>query len=147
MKLKLIRKYLKENYTIGKLYVNDMYVCDTLEDKIRDLQDYNHDGDFNDEGEGKIYGQTAIPAGTYRVIVTDSPKLKRRLPILLNVPGFTGIRIHGGKNAKWSEGCLLVGENKSKGELSNFKYWETTVTNMIEGAIFNGETCYITIKQ
>jgi len=147
MNLKLIRKYLKEEYTIGKLYADDKFLCDTCEDKVRDLVDYNHDGDFTDEGEGKIYGRTAIPAGTYRVIVTDSPKLKRRLPILLNVPGFTGIRIHGGKNAGWSEGCILVGENKIKGGLINYKYWETTITNLIEGAIFNQEKVMLTIKQ
>ena len=147
MNIELRRKYLKEEYTIGKIYVDQKYICDTLEDRIRDLNDYNHDGDFYDEGEGKVYGLTAIPSGSYRVIVTDSPKLKRRLPLLLNVPGFTGIRIHGGKNASWSEGCILVGENRKRGELVNYKYWETTITNMIEGAIFNGEKIWLTIKQ
>lgn len=134
MELKIIRKYLKDDYTIGKLYVDGVYTCDTLEDKVRELHDFNNDGDFYDEGEGKIYGRTAIPHGTYRVVVTESPKLKRELPILLNVHGFTGIRIHGGKNANWSEGCILVGENKLKGELVNYKYWEKVITELIKEA-------------
>ena len=146
MNIKLVRKYFKEDYTIGKLYMDDKYICDTLEDKVRVLVDSNKDGDFDDSGEGKVYGLTAIPAGKYKIIVTDSLKLKRRLPLLLNVPGFSGIRIHGGKNANWSEGCILVGENKKKGELINYKSWEITVTNLIDRAILNGEEIYITIE-
>jgi len=108
MELILIRKFFKDTYTIGRLYNESAAICATLEDRVRNLSDYNKDGDFDDEGEGKVYGQTAIPCGRYEVIVNDSPKLKRRLPLLLDVPGFTGIRIHHGKNADWSSGCILV---------------------------------------
>jgi hypothetical protein len=147
MELTLIRKYFKEKYTLGKLYYEQEFLCDTMEDVVRDLHDINHDGDFDEEAEGKIYGKTAIPCGRYKVIVTDSFKLKRRLPILLKVPGFTGIRIHGGKNETWTKGCILVGENKEKGSLVNYPYWEATIRNMIDEKIRSGEKCYISIKE
>ena len=147
MELYVIRKFFKETYTIGRLYCENMFICSTLEDKIRDLKDLNHDGDFMDEGEGKIYGQTAIPCGRYKVIVTDSPKLKRRLPLLLDVPGFEGIRIHGGASARNTEGCLLVGENKTKGGLVNYAYWESFVRNMIDSEIEKGNEVFITVKE
>jgi len=144
MELFVIRKFFNETYTIGRFYNENQFICNTLEDRIRDLQDRNHDGDFTDQGEGKIYGQTAIPCGRYKVIVTMSPKLKRRLPLLLDVPGFEGIRIHAGKNAKWTEGCILVGDNKSKGSLENGAYWETFIINMLE---HSNEDNYITVKE
>jgi hypothetical protein len=147
LELEIFRKYKLSTYTIGRFTVDGGYKCDTIEDPIRDLNDYNHDNDFDDSGEGKIYGKTAIPCGRYRVLFTYSMKLKRSLPILQNVPGFTGIRIHGGKNADWSEGCPLVGENKIKGGLVNYKYWETVISNLIRDAINRGEQVWITIKQ
>ena len=146
MELTLIRKHFAEKYTIGKLYADGVYICDTIEDVIRELYDKNHDGDFDDSGEGKVYGKTAIPYGRYKVLVTQSMRLKRRLPILLQVPGFTGIRIHGGKNETWSEGCILVGMNEVKGQLVNWAYWEQYVVKLIDGATYRGEKCYITIK-
>jgi hypothetical protein len=146
MELILIRKHFAEKYTIGRLYNGPEKISDTLEDRVRNLVDITHDGDFDDEGEGKIYGKTAIPEGTYRVIVNLSRKLKRRLPILLEVPGFEGIRVHGGKNETWSEGCILVGSNEIKGQLVNYAYYETLVTNMIDEAIKRGEKVTLTIK-
>jgi len=143
MELLLIRKFFKPEYTIGRLYYDNTFCCNTLEDPIRDLQDRNHDGDFTDEGEGKIYGQTAIPCGRYKVIVTMSPKMKRRLPLLVDVPGFEGIRIHSGRNAKHTEGCILVGDNKTKGQLDNSPYWETFIVNLLDSSSDN----YITIKE
>jgi hypothetical protein len=147
MELEVLRKYFAETYTIGKLSTDGKYLCDTLEDKIRELHDINHDGDFDESGEGKVYGKTAIPCGRYRVLYTYSMKLKRSLPILLDVPGFSGIRIHGGKNDTWSEGCILVGENKIKGGLINYKYWETNIDNLVKDAINRKEEVWITIKQ
>ena len=147
MELFVIRKYFKEKYTIGRFYQEDKILCNTLEDKIRDLQDLNHDGDFTDPGEGKVYGETAIPCGRYKVVVTHSSKLKRRLPLLLNVPGFTGIRIHAGRNHKWTEGCILVGDNEKKGELVNGPYYETVIVNMIDEVSAKSEDTYITIKE
>jgi hypothetical protein len=146
MELYVSRKYFKDTYTIGKLFIEDKFLTNTLEDKVRKLDDKNKDGDFTDPGEGKVYGETAIPEGRYKVIVSDSPKLKRRLPLLLDVPGFTGIRIHAGKNAKWTEGCVLVGDNKNRGELENGPYYENYIIDAIDIASANNEETFITIK-
>lgn len=101
--LKLVRT-LKDTYTIGKLYFNGEYFCDTLEDKYRDLTK-----------EKKVFGQTCIPFGTYKVIINQSPKYKRLMPRLLDVPFFEGILIHSGNTIEHSSGCILVGkQNKDK---------------------------------
>lgn len=126
MELKLQRTALRDTYTIGHLYIGEEYFCDTLEDKVRD---YNKDGDLNDPNEQKVYAETAIPYGRYRITMkVQSPKFSRRasyawcggyLPRLLDVPHFDGILIHGGNSADECCGCLLVGENKVKGRLIN----------------------------
>lgn len=125
MKLLLKRIALRPTYTIGKLYINGDYCCDILEDAVRDL---NHNGRF-DNGECKIYGETAIPYGTYEVTLrVKSPKFSKKpaydwckgyLPRLLNVPSFDGILIHAGNTARDSYGCLLCGENKIVGQVIN----------------------------
>jgi hypothetical protein len=118
MRLELVRLYKKKEYTIGKLYIDGVYFCDTLEDPVRDLPI-----------EEKIGGHTAIPEGTYRIVLhTISPKYSQkkaydwcggRLPRLLNVPYFDGILIHSGNTNKDTAGCILVGENKEKGKVLN----------------------------
>jgi hypothetical protein len=95
MKLTLKRRYLKEDYTIGDLYLNGQFFCNTLEDTTRDL---HRDGSFS-KGEQKVYGKTSIPFGTYQVVLNKSPKFKRVLPRLVDVPHFTGILIHRGNTA------------------------------------------------
>lgn len=104
MKIKVVRIYKGETYTIGKMYLNGEYFCDTLEDAVRPV---------------KIPNETAIPAGTYKVEVTYSPKFKRDLPLLIDVPDYTGIRIHNGSNKDHTSGCILVGFNKTKGQLTD----------------------------
>lgn len=104
MKLLLERIAYKETYTIGKLYIDGVYECDTLEDKVRDK---------------KIKGITAIPAGTYKIDITYSNRFKKIMPLLLDVPGFEGIRIHSGNTSEDTSGCILVGQNKEKGKLIN----------------------------
>lgn len=154
LELEVIREYLKDTYTVGILYDTNglyypaRYICNTLEDKVRDLNDYNHDGDFNDEGEGKIYGQTAIPAGKYEIKIVWWEKHKDYFPMLQDVPGFTGILIHGGATANDSLGCILVGENKAIGRLVNGPYWSTVIRRLIKNHFDNdGGKCFITIKQ
>ena len=103
--MKLVRTKFKDTQTVGKLYLNGVYFCDTLEDKNRDL---NKNGIF-DGGEKKVYAQTCIPFGQYKVIINQSPRFKRLMPRLLNVPHFDGILIHNGVTEKNSAGCILVG--------------------------------------
>ena len=114
MKLKLIRTWYADTYTIGKLYIDGVYFCDTLEDKNRDV---DKNGIFNN-GEKKVYGKTCIPFGTYKVILSMSSRFKKILPLLLNVPQFDGIRIHSGNTDEDSSGCILVGINDIKGRIS-----------------------------
>lgn len=141
MKLRVERKYLKENYTIGNLYIDGKFFCNTLEDKVRDI---NKNGKF-DNGETKVYGQTAIPYGTYEVIVNMSPKFKRELPRLLNVPHFEGILIHRGNTDKDSSGCILLGENKIKGQLINSTKYEVELTKIIKAELSKRNKVYIEI--
>lgn len=102
MQINVRRTFKGPEYTIGKLYIDGHYLCDTLEDTVR-------------PAGTKIAGKTAIPAGTYRVKKTMSPRFKKILPEILNVPGFTGVRIHAGNLPKDTDGCLLLGLNKAKG--------------------------------
>ena len=103
--MKLVRTEFKDTQTVGKLYLNGVYFCDTLEDKNRDL---NKNGIF-DGSEKKVYSETCIPFGQYKVIINQSPRFKRLMPRLLNVPHFDGILIHNGVTEKNSAGCILVG--------------------------------------
>ena len=128
MELTLKRIALRSEYTIGKLYVDGEYVCDTIEDTVRDL---DKDGKFAN-GEVKIPGKTAIPYGRYEITMkVKSPKYSNftkyswakkydgYLPRLLNVPHFDGVLIHVGNSALDSEACVLVGENKVVGKVIN----------------------------
>ena len=147
MNLKLFRKWKKKTYTMGEFSIEGERFCESLEPPVRNLIDYNHDGDFDDPGEGKVYGETAIPCGRYQLIVTWSSKFGKRLPELLHVPGFKNIRIHAGTNAKHTEGCILVGENKEKGKLVNSPYYQTRIVQMIDEETDKGLTSWITIKE
>ena len=108
MKAELLLKREKrtKQSAIGSLFLNDKFFCFTLEDYDRDA---NRDGDLDDKGEEKVYGETAIPSGTYKVELSVSTRMKRLLPAILNVKGFDGIRMHAGNYAKDSLGCVLVG--------------------------------------
>lgn len=120
MKIVLKRVAMKDAYTIGKLFIDDKFFCHTIEDTVRD---YNRDGDLNDEGETKVYGETAIPFGTYKMVINYSPRFKRELPRLLDVPHFSGILIHPGNTADDSHGCILLGYNDQIGRVSNSRMW------------------------
>lgn len=93
--------------TIGKLYVNNKFICDTLEDVCRDK---NKDGDLDDAGETKVFGETAIPAGRYKLIINISPRFKKLLPRLIGIKDFDGVLIHAGNRPIDTHGCILVGE-------------------------------------
>ena len=106
----------RDGYTIGRMSLNEIYFCDTLEDTDRGL---NSTMSVDKILAKKIKAQTAIPTGKYDVILTFSPRFKRVLPLLLNVPGYQYIRVHNGNRPDSTEGCLLVGENKVKGQVIN----------------------------
>lgn len=141
------RKYFGEKYTIGRFYVVDKYICDTMEPVVRELHDLNHNGTFTDPGEGKIMGRTAIPCGRYKITMEMFLKHNRLTPMLHNVYGFTETFIHAGKDVTWTAGCILVGENKIKGQLVNYEYWETTISNMVSDAIKSGQEVWLTVKE
>jgi len=146
MELTLTRKYLRDEYTIGTLDINGVHFSETLEDKVRVLDDKNGDGDFSDEGEGKIYGKTAIPCGRYRVTIAFWKKHKKFIPLLHDVPGYSGILIHSGATAKDTLGCILTGENKIKGGLIKGKEYSEKLTEIIRTAL-RKEEVWITITQ
>lgn len=134
MNITLKRIALKNTYTIGKLYIDGEYFCDTLEDTVRDL---NKSGKF-DNGEKKIYGETAIPYGTYNVKWTYSNKFKKYMPLIENVPSFAGIRIHAGNSSADTQGCILVGENKAVGKVLNSKNTVNKLYPIIQKACKKG---------
>ncbi len=126
MELKLIRRWKKAGYTIGELYVDGVFMCNTLEDTDRGL---TQDMPLSEIKKRKVPSKTAIPTGVYEVTLkTQSQKFKDKknyqfckgyLPRLKNVPGYSGILIHIGNWASDSAGCILVGENKVKGGVVN----------------------------
>lgn len=140
--MNLDRIFLGAHYTIGRLYVDGVLFCDTLEDVTRDL---NHDGDLDDPGEEKVWGETSIPYGRYKVEVTYSPKFRRMLPLIYNVWGFIGIRIHRGRYPSHTSGCILVGENRIKGQVLNSEHYEKKLTNLLYQHQLNGGQIYINV--
>ena len=135
MELKVQRRFKGETYTIGSLFCGQVRICDTLEDRVRDL-----------EKEAKIPGETAIPSGRYKVILNVSPKFKRELPRLVGVPGFEGVLIHRGNTAADTAGCILPGENKVKGKVINSTKYEEMIVAMCQEAVKRSEDIFITIE-
>jgi hypothetical protein len=135
MQLKLNRIFKTNTFTIGELYINEKYVTDTLEDRVRP------------EGE-KVYGKTAIPEGTYEVKLTHSPRFKKILPEILNVPNFSGIRIHTGNSSKDTEGCIIVGtwDGEKEDWVGSSKIAFDELMTLLEEATNNKEKVTITVK-
>ena len=142
MEILVERKWLKPTYTIGIFSINGKKFCNTLEDKVRD---YNKDGDLDDPGETKVYGETAIPYGKYKVILSYSPKFKRIMPRVLNVKHFDGILIHNGVTNKNTLGCILIGDNSEVGKLSNGKFYLEKLIKLLEETEDRKEETWLTI--
>ena len=148
MELVLKRIAKKKGYTIGKLYVKQpiideylrgekfIYICDTLEPQWRDYA----------KGARKIKGKSAIPEGRYPVVITYSPTIKQWLPLLVNVPMFSGIRIHAGNTAKDTQGCILVGLNLKKGMVLNSRKYVEIIKSKIVEAKDKDEAVWIEIR-
>ena len=133
MKLVLIRHARRADYTIGRLEdENGMKVCDTLEPTWRDYKG----------GEMKIPKKSAIPEGTYRVVITKSQRFGKYLPLLVGVPGFEGVRIHSGNTNKDTEGCILVGHNLQVGKV----LWSRITLEKLMKLSENEKEIYVTIK-
>ena len=114
MRLTLVRIANRPTYCIGKLYIDGKWFCDTIEDTDRGLCD---DMSEKEILKRKVKGETAIPTGIYQVLITYSPKYKKQMPLINNVKGYSGIRIHSGNTSKDTEGCLIVGKNKEIGKV------------------------------
>ena len=151
--LTLERKYRCSEYTIGRMMVGSIVTSDTLEDKDRGL---TSDMSLAAIKLRKIFGKTAIPTGTYRVKLTYSTKFTSRpwakkygglVPEILDVKGFSGVRIHPGNDQYDTDGCPLVGENKVKGKVINSvaKYCEL-MDNYIMPAHRRNDEIWITVK-
>lgn len=134
--IRLNRIYKCEKYTIGYLYADGQYICDTLEDRVRVL---------NCEAD-KIKKQTAIPAGNYKVVLSWSGHFQCMMPELLDVPYFKYIRIHWGNYPEDTDGCILVGFNKVKGKVIKSKEAYKKLMQLLEPAFKNGEEVYIYIS-
>ena len=133
MKLILTRLARRADYTIGRLEdENGMKICDTLEPTWRDYKG----------GELKIPKKSAIPEGTYRVVVTKSQRFQKYLPLLVGVPGFEGVRIHAGNTSRDTEGCILVGHNLQVGKV----LWSRITLEKLMKLIENEKEIYLIIK-
>lgn len=142
MKLELYRKYRKNGYTIGLLYADGKFVCNTLEDTDRGLTSAMSERQI---ASIKVKGKTAIPTGTYPIIVTYSPRFKKQMPLLCNVKNFEGVRIHSGNTANDTEGCILCGKNTEVGKVTSSRIWTEKVYELINNAIRKRESVTIEI--
>ena len=153
MKLTLERRWKKDTYTIGRLYVDGAFFCNTLEDKDRGLK--QTDSLLSIQAR-KIYGETAIPTGTYDVNMDfASPKYSAskwymdvcggKPPRLMDVPGFYGILIHTGNTALDTLGCILVGRNTKVGQVTSSRDTFKALYKKMKSARDRGEKITITI--
>lgn len=143
MELQLSRDYFgkaeggKEGYTLGALYLADARLGYTVEDEDRHLEV---------DPSGKVYGRTCIPRGRYKVIVDYSQHFNKILPHILDVPGFDGIRIHGGNRAEDSLGCVILGQVRTEDGVAKCAGAIDRLIQLLSVAEDRGETCWITVS-
>ena len=134
MQISVVREQYRPGCTVGRMFVDGTFECFTLEDGIR---------------TNKVYGETAIPPGSYSVIVNYSPRFKTSLPLLQNVPNFEGVRIHPGNTAANTLGCILVGRNWTAGseQITASKLAFEPLKQKIVDAIARGDEVQLIITQ
>lgn len=123
------------DYTIGQMFIDDEYFCDTLEDTVRDLTNI----------KDKIYGRTAIPAGTYSVILDYSGHFKKLLPHILDTPFFSGVRIHSGNDVEDTNGCILVGSYHHAGYITESRATMEKLMKKLRETINKGDRITLSI--
>jgi Family of unknown function (DUF5675) len=143
MEIVLEREIRSVTTTIGRLFIDGQYECFVLEDEDRGLKQTMPLAEIV---ERKIYGKTCIPEGRYRVIINQSNRFKRLLPLLLNVPGYEGIRIHPGNTEDNTEGCLLPGRVRRPDKVLESRLAFNQLFAKMQNAIAEGEQIFITIK-
>jgi hypothetical protein len=124
VKLTLYRKWLTQKSTIGELYVNGAFFCYTLEDCVRTV---------------KIKHETAIPTGTYEVVLNFSNRFQKVMPLLIGVPNFSGIRIHSGNTDTDTSGCILVGRDYSTDSVSDSRLAYNDLFHVLAKAAVEGK--------
>ena len=139
MNVLIDRKWKKDTYTIGIVHVDGVRFCNSMEDRDRGLRQDMNVGEIS---RMKVYGVTAIPTGKYKVTMTYSPKYKRMMPQVMDVKGFSGIRIHSGNTAEDSLGCILLGVNNAVGRVNNSRATCAKFEDMLTKA---GGTCGLEI--
>jgi hypothetical protein len=140
LKLKLLRTDFQDVRTFGKLFASDVFECYTLEDTVREQ---------NEKGEiiNKVAGKTAIPYGTYEIVIDYSPHFGMNMIHILNVPSFTGIRIHPGTVEADTDGCVLVGHSKDNISLHGSGLGYAWILAKIYHSICNGEKVFIEVTK
>jgi Family of unknown function (DUF5675) len=131
MKIILERDIKTPYFTLGKMYIDGQLAAYTCEDAVREKPGLPVE-------HWKRPGESAIPRGTYRVIITFSSRFQKHLPLLLDVPGFSGIRIHAGNTEKDTEGCILVGTGRAKESVTNSRLAMSLLMPRIEEGLKNG---------
>lgn len=139
----MVRKEFFDDRCIGELFFPDGTKLYTLEDTDRNLEESDSSKEIKDI---KVAKKTAIPYGTYRIILSYSIKLKRYLPLLLDVPGFRGIRIHKGSTPDYSSGCILVGKSRKGLKLSSILEAEKELIDKLD-KVNKTHAIYITINK
>lgn len=148
MIIRIDRKWKKPNYTISNVFINGQRFgdgksyCNALEDTDRGLTSDMTAGQI---AKKKVYGKTAIPKGEYVVTITYSPKFRRNMPLVNNVKGFEGIRLHPLNKPEDSLGCIGFGKNDNVGWISNSRYWTGLVEEKIKTALGRGEPVKLVI--
>jgi hypothetical protein len=135
MHLHLTRTVFSPHATIGELRCGPELLCHVLEDVVRPA------------GAPKVWGQTAIPAGTYEVVVTYSQRFRQPLPLLMDVPGYEGVRIHSGNSAADTAGCLLVGHYDAHKPdwVANSRATFATLFARLRAALAQGQRVQLTV--